>query len=209
MTTILLVRHGMTDYVARHICAGRTPGVSLNAEGQAQAAAAAERLRTLPVKAVYSSPLERTMETARAIAGSLGLSVEPCAGLLETDTGDWTGLPFDEIQKTHAATWTALQEHPSATRIPGGETMHEIQARMSAALQDMCARHPGKLVVAVSHADPIKAVLAHYLGLDLDNMQRLVIGPTSVSAVQIDDHRVAVLTVNNTGDLAHLAPRAT
>ena len=207
MTTVLLVRHGMTDYVARRICAGRTPGVSLDATGRNQAEAVAQRLRELPIKAIYSSPIERAMETAQAIAAVLNLPVQPCDGLIETHTADWTGLPFADIQQKDAAVWQALQTHPSGTRIPGGETINEIQARMASAIEGIRSRHRDGLVVAVSHADPIKAVLAYYLGLDLDNFQRLVIGPTSISAVQFDGQRTAVLTVNNNGDLAHLAPK--
>lgn len=206
MTTVLLIRHGLTDYVARSICGGRTPGVSLNEQGREQAVTLARRLAGLPIKAIYASPLERTRETAQAVAVALNLPVQTHDGLLETDTGEWTGLPFAEIREKDAALWQALQTHPSGTRIRGGETMNEIQARMARAVNEICAAHRDQMVACVSHADPIKACLCHFMGLNLNHVQRLVIAPTSVSALRVDGDHVSVLTVNHLGDLAQLAP---
>lgn len=207
MTTVLLIRHGMTDYVAKRLCAGRTPGVSLNDEGRRQAETVAQRLAGLPIKAIYASPLERTMETAQAIAAVLNLAITPCPGILETNTGDWTGMPFADIAQKDAAVWNALHAHPSGTRIPGGETMDEIRERMATAVNDVCAAHPGAMVALVSHADPIKACLSHFLGLDLNHVHRIVIGPTSVSALQVDGQHISVLTMNHLGDMSQLAPK--
>ncbi len=207
MTTVLLIRHGLTDYVTGGRCAGRTPGVSLNAAGQAQALAVAQRVKNLPIKAIYSSPMERTQETAQAIAAATGLPVQLRPGLLETDTGDWTGQTFSEIQAQNAAIWQAIQAHPKGTRIPGGETMDEIQARMAAAIDAICREHPDGMVAVVSHADPIKAAIAHYIGLDLNQFQKLVINPTSVSVIAVNEHGAALLVMNHNGDLSDLTSK--
>lgn len=207
MTTVLLIRHGLTDYVTGGRAAGRTPGVSLNAEGKAQAAALAKRVQGLPIKAIYSSPIERTTETAQAVAAAIGLKVEIRPGLIETNTGDWTGHTYDDIQQKDAAIWHALQVHPKGTRIPGGETIDEIQARMVAEIDGICREHPQDMVAIVSHADPIKATIAHYIGLDLDQFQKLVISPTSVSVLTVSEHGAALLVMNHNGDLPDLTPK--
>ena len=133
-----------------------------------------------------------------------GLPVQARPGLIETDTGEWTGKTFKEIQDQDAAIWQAIQVHPKGTRIPGGETMDEIQARMAAAIDAICREHPDDMVAVVSHADPIKAAIAHYIGLDLNNFQKLVINPTSVSVIAANEHGAALLVMNHSGDLSDL-----
>lgn len=209
MTVVLLIRHGVTEYVAANRAAGRTPGISLNKEGRRQAAALAQRLNRLPIKAVYSSPIERTVETAQALAAALGLTVQTRPGLIETDTGDWTGRYYRDIQEQDGAAWRALQEHPKGVRIAGGETVDEIQARMVAEIEAIRRAHAGDIVAVVSHADPIKATLAHYIGLDLNFFQRLIIDPTSVSVLLAGEQHTALLTMNHSGDLPDLAPKHT
>jgi|GEM_PF-12127 len=204
-TIVLLIRHGVTDYVTAQRAAGRTPGIHLNKEGQAQALALARRLKSLPIKAVYASPLERTAETAQAVADALALTVQIRPGLVETDTGEWTGLYYKDILASYPAIWSALQSHPKGVRIPGGETIDEIQSRIVAEIDAICRAHPGEMVAVVSHADPIKAAIAHYIKLDVDHFQNLMINPASVSALMIGGHGAALLVMNHSGDLPDLA----
>ena len=207
MTIILLARHGLTDYVASDRCAGHTPGIHLNAEGKRQAAALAQRLHSLPIRAIYSSPIDRAAETAQAVAEAAGLQVQIRTQLAESETGEWTGRYYRDIQQEDAATWAALQAHPRGTRIPGGETIDEIQTRMVAAIDAICRDHHDSMVAVVSHADPIKAAICYYIGLDLDQFQKLVISPTSVSVLAVSDHGAALMTMNHSGDLSDLVPK--
>jgi probable phosphoglycerate mutase len=202
-TLLLLVRHGHTAFTGRRL-PGRLPGIHLSAEGRRQAARLAERLRALTgIAAVYSSPLERARETAAAIARARGLPVRLEADLTEVDIGAWAGQPVARARQR--AAWRRLQHHPSGFRFPGGESFTEMQARVVGALERLITRHPGEAVVAVFHADPIKAALAHALGLSLDLFQRLVIAPASVSVVACGTGGPLVLTVNSVdGDLSAL-----
>jgi probable phosphomutase (TIGR03848 family) len=190
---LLLVRHGMTDAVGRSI-AGRAPGVHLNAQGSAEAAALAGCLARLPLVAVYSSPLERALETARPIAEGAGLPVRSHPGLIELDFGDWTGKTLDELSDDPR--WGAFNARRGATRIPGGETMGETVARTRTAVADLRLAHGGRQVVAVSHGDVIRGLLADVLGLPLDHLFRLEVAPASVSAVDLAGHPARLLTLN-------------
>jgi broad specificity phosphatase PhoE len=157
------------------------------------------------VAAVYASPLERTRETAAPIAKVHGLRVRRDKGLLECDFGDWTGAELKALAKLPE--WRVVQRHPSRFRFPGGESMAEMQLRITAAIARLAAAHPGQTVVAVSHADPIKAAVNDAVGAHLDAFQRLVISPCSVTALLVAPDHTTVLTVNSTGDdLAALAP---
>jgi probable phosphoglycerate mutase len=188
---------------------GRAPGLHLSDQGLAQAEAVAERISALTAKehgapvAVYASPLERTSETARPIARALGLRVRSDRGLLECDFGDWTGKKLADLAKKPE--WSTVQRNPSGFRFPGGESFPEMQARMASALSRLVARHPGRTVVAVSHADPIKAVVAQAAGTPLDLFQRLTVAPCSVSAIAYTGGGPVVLTVNSTASLEALA----
>ena len=196
MTTLLLVRHALCDPVGKAV-AGRAPGVLLNETGRAQAERLSERLAGLPIEALYSSPLERARETARPIAERLGLEVRLAPELLELDFGEWTGLTFEEVRAS--AAWQQFNSFRSCTRIPGGELMLEVQARAVAALERLRERHAG-WVVAVSHGDVIRAAIAHYVGIPLDLVQRLEVGPASVSALSFDAGGVRILRLNDTGE---------
>ena len=165
----------------------------------------ADRLAVLSkVDAVYASPLERTRETAAPIAKARKLRVRTDRGLLELDIGDWTGWELKKAAKTEA--WKAVQRRPSAFRFPGGESFLEMQSRMVDSLERIRAAHPGGTVVAVSHADPIKAAAADALGTPLDLFQRIAISPCSVTAILYSDASPMALTVNSLGDLKALAP---
>ena len=133
-----------------------------------------------PVAAVYASPIERTTQTAEAVAARHGLAVKALPGVIEADYGEWTGGKLAELAKTDL--WKTVQRAPSRARFPGGESLAEMQTRMVAALEAVVADHPGELVVVVSHADPIKAAIAHYTGVHLDLFQRIVVSPASVTA---------------------------
>jgi len=211
---VLLVRHGRTPTTGS-VLPGRALGLHLSDEGRAQAEAVAGRIRALHdatsskegatgVTAVYASPMERTRETAAPIAKALGTRVRTRKGLLECEFGEWTGRELKELMKLPE--WKTVQQHPSGFRFPKGESFGEMQARMVDALHDIVAEHPGETVVAVSHADPIKAAVASALGTPLDLFQRIVIGQCAVSAVLYGAHGPTVLAVNHTDDLVSLVP---
>jgi probable phosphoglycerate mutase len=197
-TLVLLVRHGKTPTTGTTL-PGRAKGLHLSDEGRAQAEAAAARIAPLKkVAAVYASPLERTRETAAPIAKATGHRVQADRGLLECDFGEWTGQELKKLNRLPE--WTTVQRYPSGFRFPGGESFTEMQTRMVSALERLATRHPGETVVAVSHADPIKAAVAHALGTHLDLFQRIVISPCSVSAIWYSPGGPAVLATNSTGD---------
>ena len=203
-TLVLLVRHGHTPTTGK-LLPGRAKGLHLSDDGRKQAEAVAERLATLPkIDAVYASPLERTRETAAPIAKAHGVRVRTNKGLLEVDIGEWTGWELKKAAKTEE--WKAVQKRPSAFRFPGGESFLEMQGRIVDAIERIRADHPGGTVVAVSHADPIKAAAADAVGTPLDLFQRIVISPCSVTAILYGDSSPIALTVNSTGDLKALAP---
>ena len=204
-TLILLVRHGQTPTTGK-VLPGRAAGLHLAEAGNAQARRVAERIAELPhVDAIYASPLERARETAAPIAKALKQRVKINKGLLECDFGDWTGAELSKLMKLPE--WNTVQRAPSTFRFPNGESFTEMQTRMVSTLDSIRAAHPGQVVVCVSHADPIKAAVAHAMGTHLDLFQRIVIGTCSVSAIAYSSFGPTVLTVNSTGgSLADLRP---
>lgn len=201
-TLAVLVRHGQTDTTGR-VLPGRAPGLHLADAGRRQAEAVAERLAGLKkVDAVYASPLERAKETAAAIARRLGLKVRLERGLTDCDYGDWTGAELKTLRRLPE--WEAIRLYPSRFRFPSGESFTEMQARLSGTLARLTERHSGGTVVAVSHADPIKAVVAEAAGTHLDHFQRIVISPGSVTAIAFGAGPPSVLMVNSTADLGGL-----
>ncbi len=204
-TLVLLVRHGQTPTTGSSL-PGRAPGLHLADTGRAQAEAAAARIATLKsVAAVYASPLERTRETAAPIAKARGLKVQVARGLLECDFGDWTGSLLKDLFKLPE--WSTVQRYPSGFRFPNGESFTEMQQRITSTIAALVVKHPGETVVAVSHADPIKAAVAHAMGTHLDLFQRIVVSPCSVTAIAYGTSGPVVLTVNSLGDdLTKLAP---
>ncbi len=203
-TLVLLVRHGQTPTTGK-LLPGRAPGLHLSETGQAQAKDVAERLAGVPkIAAIYASPLERTRETAAPLAAALGTKVKMDKGLLEVDIGDWTGQEFKTVRK--APEWKMVHSYPSGFRFPGGESFVEMQTRVVSALERLRSAHPGQTIVAVSHADTIKAAVAHALGTHLDLFQRIVISPCSVTAIAYGDGGPTVLCVNSVGDVKALKP---
>ena len=204
-TMVLLVRHGATPSTGT-ILPGRAPGLHLSDIGKRQAETAAERIAGLsrPPVAVYASPLERTRETAAPIARALGLRVLSAKGLLECDFGSWTGKKLDRLRKLPE--WSQVQHSPSTFRFPGGESFSEMATRSWQTVVDLAATHPGQTIVAVSHADPIKAMVSNAAGAPLDLFQRLSVAPCSVSALLLGPHGPHVLTVSSTASLQELSP---
>lgn len=203
-TLVLMVRHGQTDTTGK-VLPGRAPGLHLSDTGLRQAEHAASRIGAMgTVSAVYASPMERTQQTAAPIAKACGKRVRTHQGLNECDFGEWTGKKLADLRRR--SEWTTVQRHPSGFRFPKGESFAEMQSRITGALAELVGRHPGETIVAVSHADPIKAALAQAVGTPLDLFQRIVVSPCSVSAVLHGAEGTVVLTSNSTGDdLAGLA----
>jgi probable phosphomutase (TIGR03848 family) len=184
MALFLLIRHGENEYVKKGRLAGRLPGVHLNETGRSQAHSLADKLKEAPIKAVYSSPLERTMETAAPIAEALGQEVIPREGLIETDYGEWQDKKLKGLSRLDL--WRVVQNRPSMMHFPQGELMSETQQRICRELLDLSRQHdPKDLVVCVSHSDPIKLAVAYFIGLPLDNFQRLQVTPASITALII------------------------
>ena len=204
MTLMLLVRHALTDTTGKTL-SGQTPGIHLSDAGRGQAQATAERLAGLRLAAVYASPLERCVETAEVVAAPHRLAVIPSPGLLEVDYGRWTGRPLTQLTRT--ALWRRVMQAPSSVRFPDGESLEEVQWRVTGAIGEMVERHPTSTVAAVTHAEAIRLALAHYAGVHLDLFQRLVVLPGSVSAVALGDGPPRVLRLNDTGTLDDLRLR--
>lgn len=205
-TTIVFVRHGVTPTTGR-LLPGRAPGLHLSDEGQEQAAAVAAHLGSLRpadkplVAAVYASPMERTAETAAPIAEAFNVDVRPEPGLLEVDMGAWTGMELSAA--ADLPEWKRVQRHPTSFRFPAGESFVEMQARMIDLVERLREGHPGEVVVAVSHADPIRGLVSHAMGAHLDMFQRVMVSPCSLSAVTWGENGVGVLAVNST-DLSNV-----
>lgn len=204
---VLFVRHGRTPTTGEEL-PGRSAGLHLADEGRQQADVAAQRISELgagKVAAVYASPLERTRETAAPIARACGLRVRTNKGLLELDVGDWTGRRLKDLSKLPE--WTTVQRYPSGFTFPGGESFSQMQTRLASTIEQLVVRHRGETIVCVSHADPIRALVAQATGTHLDLFQRIVVSPCSVTAVQYGSTGPVVLTVNSIGgSLRELVP---
>ena len=194
MTLVYLVRHAVTPDTGIRLT-GWTEGVSLSDEGRAQAEAAAASLKAVKFDAIYSSPIDRTMETARVIAKPHGLRVRSTKGIAEVRYGDWTNKSLKSLMKTKL--WGTVQRFPSAARFPNGESVREVQTRAVAEIERLVAAHPKGKVCCVSHGDVIKLIAAHYLGVHIDLYQRIVIHPASVSVLSIGEHGPFVLALND------------
>lgn len=204
VTLLLLIRHGTNDWVHGRL-AGWTPGVHLNDDGRAQAQALAARLAGHTIDAIYSSPLDRTVETAQALAGPRGMPIHIVEGLGEVKYGEWQGAELKELYKHEL--WPGVQFYPSGTRFPNGETLGEAQMRMVATLDGLRARHPKGVIAVFSHADIIKLAVAYYIGIHVDLFQRLEVMPCSLTALYFTRMGPRLLAFNDTGALEHLKPK--
>jgi probable phosphomutase (TIGR03848 family) len=212
MSTLLLLRHGLTKLTGP-VLAGRAPGLHLDERGQAQAQTAAARIAALPLAAVVTSPLERCTDTAAVVLEAQHAAAREPAWelddrLIECGYGDWTGRAIKDLTKDPI--WKVVQTQPSAARFPGGEALAEMSARAVACIREWDARlGPDAIWVACSHGDVIKAIIADALGLHLDQFQRIVVDPCSVSVIRYTETRPYVLRANDVGgDLSAFAPPA-
>lgn len=197
MTQLVLIRHAQNDFVRTGRLAGWLPEVHLNEEGQKQAAALGQRLASAKLSAIYSSPLERAVETAQAIADHhAGMQVQAVEGIGEVRFGDWTGKRLMQLARTRL--WRVVQSYPSGARFPDGESFFEVQYRMVTTIESLAARHPSGRIAIVAHSDVIKIVLAHYAGVHLDLFQRFVISPASISIVHLGRMGPSIVRINDT-----------
>jgi probable phosphoglycerate mutase len=195
MTTFFLIRHGRTSWIG-HALAGHTPGVGLDETGRLQAQRLATRLAGAPIAAIYSSPLQRTMETAAPIANALSLQVQPRPRLIEVDFGDWTGRTMAELAADPL--WERFNAFRSSVRAPSGDLMLDVQSRMVHELEELRGLHPNETVAVVSHQDAIKAAIAHFAGVPLDLFHRFEISPASISVVALSARGPQIIGVNDT-----------
>jgi probable phosphomutase (TIGR03848 family) len=202
MRLLLLLRHAVTEHTGARL-SGWLPGLHLSEEGRQQAKALAERLGPVPVDAIYASPLERCQETAAVVAEAKGLEVATVEDLGEVRYGDWTGRELKQLAREPL--WKVVQATPSAARFPDGESLYEMQARAVLATERLRAAHPRQTVAVCSHADVIKAVVCHYLGMHLDLFQRVVVGPASLTAIAFGPAPYLV-RLNDSGGNGDLAP---
>jgi probable phosphomutase (TIGR03848 family) len=201
-TLLLLIRHALTDAAGKRL-SGWQRGVHLNEEGRRQAERLAERLTSVRLGAIYTSSLERCVETAVPLAKAKGLAVRRVPGLRDVDYGDWSGRSMRQVTGTRQ--WRGSMRDPSGEPFPGGETLRGVQARVLEELGGIAAAHPRTAVAVISHADPIRLAIAHFSGAHIDLFQRLVVHPASTSAVLVGDGMPRILRVNDTGDLSDLA----
>ena len=193
VTRLLLIRHAHHDYIGRAI-AGWLPGISLSPKGREQAAALPARLAGAGITAIFSSPLERAMETAAPLAASLGMRVEIREGLREIHYGKFTGRTMEELDADPA--WRRFNVQRGNSRAPGGEMMIETQARMVAELERIREDHPGGVAAVFSHGDVIRAAVLHYAGIPLDLYERIQIHPASVSVIDLTDDGPRIVRLN-------------
>ena len=195
MPLLLLIRHGENEYVKTGKMAGRLPGVHLNERGKKQAADLADALKQVPIKAVYASPLDRAVETAEPIIEGRKLEIQLRPELMDNDIGAWQGRSLKQLSRIKK--WKIVQQAPSRFRFPEGESFLETQARIASTLDEIAASHKPKDVVAVVfHADPIKLVVAHYLGMPLDYFQRLACDTASVTVLYVSETGAHLIKLN-------------
>lgn len=197
MPVILLIRHGENEYVKKGRLAGRKEGVHLNDKGRAQAQALADALAKTPLKAVYASPLDRTMETAAPLAEAHKLDVIPRKGLLEVDFGQWQDRTLKQLARRKL--WKVVQNAPAQMTFPGGESFAQAQLRIANELIELAGQHTAKHIIAcVGHSDMIKLAAAYFIGLPLDLFQRLTVMPASVTTLMISpDHGARLINLNH------------
>lgn len=195
MPLLLLIRHGENEFVKTGKLAGRLPGIHLNEHGRQQAADLAEALKKVPLKAIYSSPLERAVETAEPIAEGRKIEIQLRPDLMDNDIGKWQGRTLKALSKTKK--WRIVQHAPSRFTFPDGESFLQTQTRIASCLDEIAVRHkPKDIVAAIFHADPIKLAVAHYLGMPLDHFQRLACDTGSVTVLYLSEMGAHVIKLN-------------
>jgi len=194
MTIFFLVRHAVTDHTGQRL-SGWIEDLHLNDRGREQAKAMAESLLDSKLTAIYSSPIERTQETAQVIADAVGLPLKVRRSLGEVEYGGWTDRSLKSLARTKL--WQQVQRFPSGVRFPDGETLYEVQTRAVAELEKLRAEHPDDRICVVSHGDVIRLLTAHYLGVHIDLFQRIAVAPASLTVIAVDGTGPRVLTVNS------------
>lgn len=195
MTDLLLIRHGENDYTRKGKLAGWTPGVWLNEKGGAQAEAIANHLSQAPIQFIYSSPLERALETAAPLAKAKHLRIHKLEGVGEVRYGDWTGRSLKALARTKL--WQTVQRYPAVMEFPDGETFRAVQTRAVNAIESLTRKHPKQALAIFSHGDVIKLLLAHYLGMPIDLFQRIAINTGSISQVRLTGAMPLVIKLND------------
>lgn len=201
MTTFFLIRHASCDGLGQTLW-GRTPGICLNDAGATEARCLANRFKNMSFNAIYSSPLERALQTAWVIAESLKLDVKTSDAANEINFGEWTGKTLDELSRDER--WRHFNRRRSVTMIPGGESFLDVQNRIVKELELLALQHGDAHVAIISHADVIRAAVAYFSAIPIDLVDRFEISPCSVSVLALNKHGATVATVNNTIDLDHL-----
>ena len=196
MPLILLIRHGENDYVKTSKMAGRIPGIHLNEHGRKQAQALGEALKDFPITAIYSSPLERALETSAPIAEARKLEINQEPDLMDTNIGKWEGKSWKVLSLTKA--WKIVQNAPSRFRFPEGESFAEAQIRYANALERIVKKHhkPKDIIAVIFHADPIKLAISHFLGLPLDHFQRLSCNTGSLTMLHVSEAGANLVKLN-------------
>lgn len=194
MTTLLLIRHGDNDFLKSHKLPGQLPGIHLNKRGREQATLLAETLKSLPIKAIFSSPLERAVETATPLSIALSLFIQTRKELMDTDVGEWAGLSLTRLTRTKQ--WKKLQENVSQFQFPKGETIQVVQDRVIRVLQRISATYQKEMVAVVSHADPIRLAAVYYLQTPMSGFQKIIILPGSVTIIQTTPRENKLLASN-------------
>ncbi len=202
MNRLLLIRHALNDWVGKRV-AGWTPGVSLNEEGRKQAARLAEWLEAVPLEAIYSSPLERALETAQPIAKSHDLELQIRDSLGETRYGELDGKPLEEVMESEL--WEQFRAYPSRTRFPGAETIYEVQVRVVGELEHLLQSYRDGNIAVVTHADPIRVAVARYIGLPLDLVGRIWVSTASITVLRFDEWGPRLTHLSHTGSLDFLS----
>ncbi|HEX9333025.1 MAG TPA: histidine phosphatase family protein [Anaerolineales bacterium] len=206
MPLLLLIRHGENDFVKTGKLPGRLPEIHLNERGQKQAETLGEALKDVPIKAIYSSPLERAMETATPIANARKLQIITEPDLMDTNVGSWQGKSLKVLRLTKV--WSIVQNAPSRFRFPEGESFVESQVRYVSVFERLVKKHnkPRDIIAVVFHADPIKLVVSHFLGLPLDHFQRLSCDTGSLSALYVSESGANLLKLNQRPPFDFLRP---
>jgi probable phosphoglycerate mutase len=203
MTTLFLIRHGLTAVTGSRLY-GRTEGIHLDERGRRQAAALVERFAGVRLSAIYSSPLERCVETVKPLATARRLEIRTSDALIEMDAGDWTGRTLPSLRRTKL--WDTVQRSPSRFHFPAGESFVDAEARILDQIERIVTRHPRGRVVIGTHGDLVRMLVSHYTGAHLDLFQRVLVDPASVSVVHLGDGVPRILLVNDTGSLRRFAP---
>ena len=195
MPLLLLIRHGENEYVKTGKMAGRLPGIHLNERGRQQAADLAKALVDVPLKAIYSSPLERAVETAEPLVEGRKIKIQLRSELMDTDIGKWQGRSIKQVRRIKK--WRLVQQTPSRFKFPEGESFLETQTRLASCLDEIAASYkPKDIVAVVFHADPIKLAVAHYIGLPLDHFQRLGCDTGSATFLYVGEGSAHLMRLN-------------